>query len=221
MLLSSQWQDLALRALRAAFAGFVSATSDKAHFEVERKFALTKPEVDEIPVRLKALGFTYIGTAAMTDTFLPTFVDGEMMRVRFEQIGSEPLRTLLTYKQWVKTATGKERKESEREVGSTVGALWRLVGRAIIRQPLLSFSKNRQLFDGKLGDADAVVSIDDVSGLGNFSGSYMEVEVLVPLDGDVVAYRDRIFAIVKEILLEARPDVQRSYMDMLKESRTV
>jgi predicted adenylyl cyclase CyaB len=220
MLLSSQWQDVALRALRAAFARFVSATSDKAHFEVERKFALTKPEVDEIPSRLKDLGFTYVGTAAMTDTFLPAFVDGEMMRVRHEQIGEAPSRTLLTFKKWVKTATGKERQESEREVGSSVGALWRIIGRAISRQPLLSFSKNRQLFDGKLGDADAVVSIDEVNGLGSFSGFYMEVEVLVPLDGDVVIYRDRIFAIVKDILLEARPDVQRSYMDMLKESRS-
>lgn len=219
MLPNSQWQGVALQALRAAFARFVRARSNKAHLEVERKFALTKPEVDVIPGRLKDLGFSYAGTAAMTDSFLPTAVDGEMMRVRQEKIDDAPARTVLTFKKWVKTETGKERQETEREVGSSVGALWRIIGRAIARQPLLSFSKSRQLFDGKLGDGDAVVSIDEVNGLGTFSGFYMEVEVLVPLDGDVVTYRDRIFALVKEILQEERPDVQRSYMEMLKESR--
>jgi adenylate cyclase class IV len=181
MLLRSQWQGAALRALRAAFARFVSGASDKGHLEVERKFALAAAEVTALRARLEQLGFTY--------------------------------------KQWVKTASGKERRETEREVRTSTAALWKLLGRVISGEPLLSFSKQRQLFDGKLGGADAVVSIDEVTGLGSFSGWYMEVEVLVPLDGDTAAWQERIFALVRDILQEHRPDVKRSYMDMLKESR--
>jgi adenylate cyclase class IV len=219
MLLRSQWQGAALRALRAAFARFVSGASDKGHLEVERKFALAAAEVTALRARLEQLGFTYAGTAAMTDSFLPAAVDGEMMRVRSERLGDQSPRTMLTYKQWVKTASGKERRETEREVRTSTAALWKLLGRVISGEPLLSFSKQRQLFDGKLGGADAVVSIDEVTGLGSFSGWYMEVEVLVPLDGDTAAWQERIFALVRDILQEHRPDVKRSYMDMLKESR--
>lgn len=214
---SSQWQSIAVRALRAAFARFVSATSEKGHYEVERKFALQAGEVDALPGRVQERGFTYAGTASMTDVFLPTLVDGEMLRVRKERIGDAPARSYLTFKQWVHTASGKERKETEREVALTIGALWKLAGRAIGGEPLLSFSKQRKLFNGKLGEADAVVSIDDVSGLGQFSGAYMEVEVLVPLDGDVVTYKDKVYEFVRELLGERAE--ARSYMEMLKESR--
>lgn len=219
MLSSSQWKGAALHALRAAFARFVSGAADKGHLEVERKFALAAAEASTLRARLEELGFAYADTAAMTDSFLPAAVDGEMMRVRAERLGNGPLRTMLTFKKWVKTASGKERQETERQVGASTAALWKLLGRIISGQSLLSFSKQRQLFDGKLGDADAVVSIDEVTGLGSYSGWYMEVEVLVPLDGDTAAYQDRIFALVRDIFREERPDVKRSYMDMLKESQ--
>lgn len=218
MTFDSQWKGAALRALRAAFARFVKGASDKGHLEVERKFALSAHEVGSISARLEQLGFTYAGTAMMTDSFLPTAVDGEMMRVRQEKIGAEPTRSILTFKKWVATSTGKERQETERQVGASIAALWKLLGRLIGGKTLLSFSKARKLYNGKLGDADAVVSLDEVDGLGSYSGFYMEVEVLVPLDGDVALFRDRIFAIVQDILGESRPDVKRSYMDMLKES---
>lgn len=221
MLFKSPWKSATLRALRAAFANFVSNASDKGHFEVERKFALTQHEAVTIPARLQELGFTYSGTASMTDTFLPAAVAGEMMRVRQEKLGDEPRRTVLTFKKWVQTATGKERQETERQVGNTVGAVWKLIGRMVAGGPLLSFSKQRKLFDGKFGESDVVISVDRVEGLGEFSGFYMEVEVIVPLDGDVVAYRDRIFSLVRDILGEQRDDVRRSYMDMLVESRQV
>lgn len=219
MFFNSQWQVAALRVLRAAFARFVKSAADKGHFEVERKFALGEHEVGTIPARLQDLGFRYAGTAAMTDTFLPAAADGEMMRVRQETLDEEPMRTLLTFKKWVATSTGKERQETERQVGSSVGALWKLLGRMVGGQPLLSFSKKRKLFDGKLANADAVVSIDEVDGLGSYSGFYMEVEVIVPLDGDVAVFRDRIFELVHNIFGASRADIKQSYMDMLVKSR--
>jgi adenylate cyclase class IV len=57
-----------------------------------------------------------------------------------------------------------------------------------------------------------------VTGLGQFSGAYMEVEVLVPLDGDVVATKDKIYETVRELLGGERSEA-RSYMEMLKQSR--
>ncbi len=219
MLSNSYWKGTALRVLRAAFARFVRGEADnKGHFEVERKFALTEEEAAGIPSRLEGLGFVYAGTASMTDFFLPTIVDGEMMRVRKEKIGTEPTRCILTVKKWVSTTTGKERQEAERNVGLSVGAFWKLLGRVVGGEPLLSFSKQRKLFDGKLGDADAIVSVDEVDGLGSYSGCYMEIEVLVPLDGDVAVCRDHIFNLSKNILGESRQDVKQSYRDMLIKS---
>lgn len=220
MLSNSQWKGTALRVLRAAFARYVRGEADnKGHFEVERKFALTEDEAASIPKRLEQLGFVYAGTAVMTDFFLPTEQAGEMMRVRQEKIGAEATRSILTLKKWVTTSTGKERQEAERNVRSSVAAFWKLLGRMVAGEPLLSFSKSRKLFDGKLGDSDAIVSVDEVNGLGSYSGCYMEIEVLVPLDGDVAVSRDHIFTMSKSILGESRQDVKQSYRDMLIKSR--
>lgn len=216
---NTQWQRLALGALRAAFARFVTGESEKAHLEVERKFSLSDAEGSAIPSRVAELGFAPTGTATMTDAFLPAAVSGEMMRVRQERIDQNPGTTILTFKQWVATATGKERKESERVVRSSVGAVWMVIGRILSGRRLLAFSKVRQLFEGKLGDFDAVVSVDRVEGLGKYSGFYMEIEMLAPLDADVVVLRDRIFELASRILGDAREDVKRSYMDMLAEAR--
>ena len=208
---------LLLGCLRAAFDRFVKTTTSTDHLEIERKFAISEEETRRIPSLLTARAFSAAGRVFMTDFFLPT-VDGEMMRVRQERPEWSLPRVLFTRKQWVITAGGeRERRECERQVRSAVAAIWLAVGRLIKGQPLLSFSKQRDLFTGTLADGEAVVSIDQVSGLGKYSGHYLEVEVLVPVAGDPTAARNAIADLVAKLL--ANPEmVKRSYLDMLTES---
>jgi adenylate cyclase class IV len=210
-----------LRLLRAAFRAYVSSQTDKGHLEVERKFHLSVEEARRLPSVLEAQSFKSIGLAVMSDSFLPGLIPGEMLRVREEQIDSAALQTIFTFKQWVKSEHGMERQETERTVRPSVAALWLCVGRLLNGGPLLSFSKNRHLYEGQLDGAACIVSIDDVHGLGEFSGWYLEVELIVPLGENPRPFSDRILPFVQCILGESRAAESRSYRDMLIASLTV
>jgi predicted adenylyl cyclase CyaB len=204
--------------LRSAFSRFVRTSHDQGHMEIERKFFQTQEEATQLADKLKERDFKYIGTAAMSDTFLPSAVTGEMLRIRQERLDLQQARTVLTFKQWVKTSTGKERRETEREVPPLVGLIWLLIGRFAAGHPLLGFSKRRQLYEGKLNGTDAVVSIDEVSGLGVYSGWYLEIEVLQPLGTDSAALEEQINFLATRLFDTARQPIMRSYRDMLIES---
>ncbi|HEY9793409.1 MAG TPA: CYTH domain-containing protein [Candidatus Obscuribacterales bacterium] len=204
--------------LRSAFRRFVRTSADPGHMEIERKFFQTQQEASQLAEKLKERGFKYIGTALMSDTFLPSAVQGEMLRVRQERMDLQEARTILTFKQWVKTATGKERRETERDVPPVIGLFWLLVGRFAAGHPLLGFSKRRQLYEGKLNATDAVVSIDEVSGLGVYSGWYLEIEVLQPLGTDSTLLEQQINLLANELFDTGRQPIMRSYRDMLIES---
>jgi adenylate cyclase class IV len=216
MVSNGHWRRNAVKVLRLLFRRFVRTASDKGHLEVERKFALTADEAERLRQSLVDAGYRYAGLASMTDTFLPVLEQGEMMRVRQESIDDNPVSTVLTFKQWVPANTGKERRETERQVRSTTGLVWAILGRFISGKPLPRFSKQRQLFEGTINSAPAVVSIDKVDGLGQFSGWYMEVEIIVPLDGDPSQFTQHIFQLVEELLGAPREDVKRSYQEMLR-----
>ncbi len=190
----------------------------KSHLEVERKFRISEDEWRRLPETLRARGFEPDGQVIMTDTFLPTSNDGDMMRVRNETEAGKR-RTLLTLKSWVRTADGgKERQETERSIGRFLAAVLVTVGRWLNGSHLLSFSKHRQMFATNISGQAVVVSIDRVSGLGEYSGCYLEVEILVPVGQDVTLAREHIYALVSELFGEARQPVELSYMEMLKRS---
>ena len=206
--------------LRSAFSRFASSSTDKGHLEVERKFSLSEDEAARVPLRLRELNFQPAGIVRMTDHFLPAAVQGEMLRVRRESLDGEPSKALLTFKQWVATSGGgKERRETERAIGGTIAMIWLILGRIVRGATLLSFSKERRLFEGELAGNDSVVSIDEVTGLGPFSGLYLEVETIIDADSDPSAARNAIFQFVEELFGEKRADIKRSYMDMLVESK--
>src|SRR4030095_7504849 len=92
----------------------------------------------------------------------------------------------------------------------------RFRGRKVNGADLLFFGKRRRHFVGRLDNLDAVVSIDSVEGLGQYSGLYLEVEVLVPLGEDVNPARQVIVSLAADLLGEEREQVKQSYMDMLK-----
>jgi adenylate cyclase class IV len=154
----------------------------------------------------------------MSDTFLPCQDDGEIMRIRQEHETAGARRTVFTIKQWVKTRTGRTRKEAESDAPSTVALIFLVAGRMLSGKALVGFSKNRQLFEGQLNSDHLIISIDEVFGLGEFSGWYMEAEVLVPLDKDPADYEEPILKQVQELLGDTRLPVKQSYREMLLES---
>ena len=194
-------------------------SADKGHLEVERKFAISQGESLVLPDRLASCGFVLLDKVFFIDTFLPAPTDGEMVRLRLER-SPKGACTMLTHKTWCNTAGGgKERKESERTVSRVASTCLLTVGRWLKGAKLLSFDKHRDLFVGHLGEQQAVVSIDQAEGLGDYSGFYLEVEVLVPLGKDVTVARERIFELAWELLGEARDPVKLSYLQMLELSQ--
>lgn len=197
--------------------------SPKLHLEVERKFRLFDGEKDSLLRRLSDGGFALVGEVTMTDTFLPAEKDGDMIRIRVESEGEERHR-VLTLKDWVTIDGERERREEEGEIGLLASVALRLVGRLVEGASPLSFSKVRRSYSSKQTgagtgpDVRVVVSVDQVTGLGVYSGDYLEVEIIVPVGGDVKTARERIRTEVFELLGEHREFVPRSYQDMLKES---
>lgn len=209
------------KALRGFFQSLMRLASEDSHLEVERKFRIAETEVAAIRTRLSELLFKHCGDVTLADTFLPATVKGEMMRVRRETCNGHR-NVLLTYKTWVATDDGgKERQEAEHPTRPLIASLLILLGRLIQGEPLLGFSKERALYRGAYGPGDVVVSIDQVVGLGRFSGYYVEIEIMVPhADQDSAgAAKSAIYELAGEIFGEAREDVKQSYLDMLIASR--
>lgn len=206
--------------LRSFFKYLVGLTqTEKAHLEVERKFRLDASEVTAIRSRLEALTYEHIGDVFMTDTFLPSPTPGEMMRIRQETLNGVTT-VMLTHKTWIVTADGdKERQESERETRPFLASLLVVLGRMVSGEQLSGFSKERSLYRGQIDSGEVIVSIDNVSGLGDYSGFYVEIEIIVPAGTDPGAAKSAVYEVATKVFGEAREDVRQSYQDMLAASK--
>lgn len=210
---------LLLHLIQTFFAWFVNRAAQKGHLEVERKFSISRQESESLPLRLRELDFEPCGSIRMTDTFLPARERGEMMRVRDELMGSSA-RSFFTLKSWVQVSGGKERRECECEVSSFMRTIAIVLARfAAGARELLGFSKERAIFEGVISDRKYLVCIDRVSGLGKYSGHFLEIESVVPLGEDPAAVRAEIYKLVEALLGAPREDVKRSYLEMLELSR--
>jgi adenylate cyclase class IV len=210
---------LMLALLRTVLGWIVRRSAAKGHLEVERKFSLALSEVENLPIRLRELGLKPAGSVTMTDTFIPARKKGEMVRIR-DEMTSGTARSLVTLKSWVYLPDGnKERLESEAVISPLFRTLAIVMARYASAKELLSFSKERALFEGTVGARHMVASLDRVSGLGQFSGHFLEVETIVPMGEDPTDARKEIFKFVETLFGKPREDVQRSYMEMLEISR--
>lgn len=209
-------KSLGLSLLKHAFCTIVERKAQKGHLEVERKFQITKEEMDRLTIRLRELNFEPAGTAIMTDYFLPVAEKGEMMRIRDESL-SGTAHILFTHKSWYKTADGgKERQEAEAEASSFAKTVFLILGYLLSGKSLLSFTKERMLFEGKIGTRAAVISLDTVEGLGEFSGYYLEAETIVPLHEDSTIAREQIFNFAEQAFGKPRDHLKTSYFEMLE-----
>ncbi len=186
------------------------------NFEVERKFRLQDSELGAVSERLVQMGFSQGRLIAMTDQFLPVKVKGEMLRIRDEVVGSESV-TLLTIKEWVNIAGGRERRETEGQLSGFTRRFLLALGGLLNGGKLMSFSKQRQEHHNAQLPG-VVITLDDVSGLGKHSGRYAEIEVLVPQDGDVESARAQIAQLARTLFDEERAPVEMSYQLMLEDS---
>lgn len=214
-------RNLMQKALRGFFQSLMRFAPEDTHLEVERKFRIAEAEVAAIRTRLSALLFEHFGDATLADTFLPSPVKGEMMRVRRETLNGHK-DVLLTYKTWVATPDGgKERQEAEHPTRPLIASLLIILGRLVQGGPLLGFSKERSLYRGAYGPGEVVVGIDQVVGLGRYSGYYVEIEIMVPhADRESAgAAKSAIYEVAEKIFGEAREDVKQSYLDMLIAAR--
>jgi predicted adenylyl cyclase CyaB len=187
--------------------------------EVERKFSISGDEEERIISALTSLSFVLTHKENMTDIFLPSPREGEMMRVR--QIVPDTKarahkRIFITSKKWVRTNNGsKERQEAESEISPWLGALLVVAGRFINNAPLLNYTKERLIYSGTYHGFACVASIDNTSGLGKYSGHYLEVEILVPANIDTSEAQKTVFALSQTLLNGERPYIEMSYKDML------
>lgn len=209
-----------VRGTGGTVAGSAKSDDKGTNFEVERKFAIANDELDSVRSRLSAMGFELARTIDMTDHFLPTKVKGEMLRVRDENIDGRK-HTVCTIKEWVTIGNGKERQESEGHLGAVSRCILLVVGRLIGGKPLSTFSKRRleHQADGPQF-SNVVITLDQVDGLGKYSGHYAEVEVLVPQDGNVEEARAAVFRLASQLFGQERDCVEMSYQQMLEASRS-
>jgi predicted adenylyl cyclase CyaB len=196
------------------------ARSGKAsnHLEVERKFFLGDRSTDEIEARIAKENFAFWCQSEMTDWFLPTHLEREVMRIRREKIGTAVANTL-TVKAWVNTAAGtREREETERPIGPILTAVLLIVGRFLQGKTLVTLRKARAVHRGVLDGRNAVISLDDARDLGRFSGSYLEVEVLADSTENTKEIEQSILAVAERVTNGAKL-VKESYRELLDLSR--
>jgi len=192
-------------------------TRSDSNFEVERKYSISRAEYKALGDKLLSIKFRYVGQAYMKDTFVPVPVDGDMCRVR-EETMNDRTKYLLTQKTWVQVDNERERKEDEEQITERVAQLMLDLGQRLAGAKLLSFSKDRDFYTRYDAEGRKVtISLDLVEGLGEYSGPYMEIEILVARKCHVNAARTSIEQLVQEVLGETRP-VADSYMEMLKRS---
>ena len=166
---------------------------------------------------IKDEGFYFSGSVQSTDWFIPSPVQGELLRLRNEftdGVGAH----ILTVKQWVGTTdNGREREERERTIRPITFFVLLYIAKILTGFRLPSFAKKRDLYEGQLDGKKAVVSIDDATGLGSFSGPYLEIEVLAPKHSPSKSVQLAIIQLASSIAPKAT-EVHRSYQEMLEAS---
>lgn len=189
-----------------------------SQIEVEKKFRLKDSEIEKMPGFLEKSGFRAGGKQHMTDTFVPANEQSEMIRIRDLTV-EEHSSSVLTLKRWIEVDGERVRQERETESLDPVARDCILeMGSRLAKDALLTLSKERVEY-GSVRDGRAVtVALDTVDGLGAFSGSYMEVEVLASHEDEVGQALEVVDSVALELLGEKR-ETSPSYRDMLKESR--
>ena len=188
---------------------FPSERARESMYEVEVK---VRADHDAVRERLDATEAERVNCVAQTDTYYDAphrdFAEtDEALRLRREsRYGGGELadeETVVTYKGPLVDESSKTRREYETGVedGETMDAICEAVG----FEPAATVEKERERFalDGY------TVSLDSVSGLGEF------VEVEVEVESGVDDAREGAFAVLRELGLDPDDQIRTSYLGML------
>lgn len=210
--------------LKKLFWLFVSiramgASAKPNQFEIERKYRLSLAEYNTLQSLLAERGFVHACKYSLTDTFLPAKNKGELIRVR-DQKGSDGTSSVLTLKSWVQVAGQREREEREVDPLDRLSrSVLIIFGRRVADQALLSYTKERQEFRANRDGLSVTAALDYTDQLGEFSGYYLEFEVIAHDPNDVERARATISKLVAEFLGSEERPTAPSYKDMLERSK--
>lgn len=210
--------------LKKLFWLFVSiramgASAKPNQFEIERKYRLSLAEYNTLQSLLAERGFVHACKYSLTDTFLPAKNKGELIRVR-DQKGSDGTSSVLTLKSWVQVAGQREREEREVDPLDRLSrSVLIIFGRRVADQALLSYTKERQEFCANRDGLSVTAALDYTDQLGEFSGYYLEFEVIAHDSNDVERARATISKLVAEFLGSEERPTAPSYKDMLERSK--
>jgi len=210
--------------LKKLFWLFVSiramgASAKPNQFEIERKYRLSLAEYNTLQSLLAERGFVHACKYSLTDTFLPAKNKGELIRVR-DQKGSDGTSSVLTLKSWVQVAGQREREEREVDPLDRLSrSVLIIFGRRVAGQALLSYTKERQEFCANRDGLSVTAALDYTDQLGEFSGYYLEFEVIAHDANDVERARATISKLVAEFLGSEERPTAPSYKDMLERSK--
>jgi predicted adenylyl cyclase CyaB len=192
-------------------------SGSKKHFEIERKYRLSEEEYADLPTRLAKSSFKTGRKIVENDTFFPVAKKGDMMRIRDEEFEGSTTH-ILTQKTWIETGGSKERSEREEEISEFVRESIFEIAARMSSTPLKKLSKQRALFEKEQSaGAKVVVTLDYVRELGENSGPYMEIELIIENEADVQSARDKIQELASKLLNDSRDYVHMSYQDMVNE----
>ena len=177
-------------------------------YEVELKV-----QADHGPVRdcLDTLGATLVDTVKQEDTYYDapdrSFAEtDEALRVRCEHSNDET-RVELTYKGPLIDEHSKTRTEAETRVASEQAIREILSGLGY--EPAATVEKRRERYAFE----ECIVTLDDVSGLGEF----VEVEYTADVTAvaDVDSARERAISVLDSLELDADEQIRTSYLALL------
>ena len=166
---------------------------------------------DAVRDHLEALEAEPLGSVTQTDTYYDAphrdFAEtDEALRVRHEDPATGPAHAALTYKGPLVEADSKTRSEAETEVGDEAAVREILVGVGF--EPAATVEKERERY--RL--ADCVVTLDAVTGLGEF----VEVEFVEAVaEAGLEDARGEVFAAVEALGLDPARQVRTSYLGLL------
>ncbi len=194
-----------------------------AHLETEKGYGISKAESRLLRRELQAMGFAFLKKSLITDFVIPT--RGETTRrMRIENIkkaadGAKGIYCIRCFKNHpIKGKRGKHvRMEDEKNVKPRKALTFILTMIGELGAPIPYYSKKRRLYRGVYEGYEMTISLDHAKGIGKFSGYYMEIETILPLDSKEEKVAEVIAIIEKlaRVLLGERRKAKISYRKML------
>lgn len=197
-----------------------------AHLETEKGYPISSVEHGKLKKTLPALGFAFLKKSLITDFVAPSR-EQVTRRMRVENIevasdGVTGVRLIRCFKNHpIKGRSGRNvRMEDERCVKPATALAFILEVIEELDAPLPYYSKVRWLYRGAYEGLEMTISLDHATGIGAFSGCYIEIETLLPLSSTKAEVRKvlRIIAKLAGELLGGRRKEKISYRKMLGKS---